>query len=167
MFSFFNALFLYEFLNRQKYKIHLTIVKFLMYATILGILVAWSPQVLESIRKLAFLGSMVLVVLTTTWTVSAMRDKVLYSKSIFAFNRKTCVNLMCSSCGQTKTERKDWSWSLFLYWSLLTLKERDRLFLLIENYSMSKAWPCLPALNWRHGYAEMKIKGRRLVAFTT
>ncbi len=83
MFSFFNTLFLYEFLNRQKFKTHLTIVKFLLYATLLGILVAWSPQVLESIRKLAFLGSLVLVVLTTYWTISAMKDKVRYSKSIF------------------------------------------------------------------------------------
>lgn len=83
LFSFFNALFLYEFLNRKKYVIHLKIVKGLMILTTLGILIAWSPQSLESIRKFAFFGSLILVVLTAYWTVTAIRDKVLYSKSIF------------------------------------------------------------------------------------
>lgn len=83
LFSFFNALFLYEFLNRHKYVIHLKIVKSLMFLTTLGIIIAWSPQSLESIRKLAFLGSLVLVVLTSYWTVTAIKDKVQYAKSIF------------------------------------------------------------------------------------
>ncbi|MBS4065726.1 MAG: hypothetical protein KGZ74_14295, partial [Chitinophagaceae bacterium] len=83
LFSFFNALFLYEFLNRHKYVIHLKIVKSLMFLTTLGIIIAWSPQSLESIRKLAFLGSLVLVVLTAYWTVTAIKDKVQYAKSVF------------------------------------------------------------------------------------
>ncbi|MEN9598674.1 MAG: hypothetical protein RL596_985 [Bacteroidota bacterium] len=83
MFSFFTALFLYEFLERHKYKMQLVIVKVLMFVTAASIILAWSQQSLELIRKLAFLGSLVLLIFTTQWTISAMRDKVLYAKSIF------------------------------------------------------------------------------------
>lgn len=81
-FGFYNSFFLYEFLDRQKYKGQLKIAKGLMFFIIIGIIVSWSPQILESFRKIALLGSLLLGGMTVFWIVSAIKTKVPYSINI-------------------------------------------------------------------------------------
>jgi len=85
-FGYANPVFIYEFLDRHKYKKQLRIVQALFLITIAGICIVWTPQMLESFRKTALLGTFFLAALTMFWIITAIRQKVPYAKSImFAF----------------------------------------------------------------------------------
>ncbi|MEO6670892.1 MAG: ATP-binding protein [Ferruginibacter sp.] len=84
-FGYYNSIFLYEFLDRHKYKMQLRIVKGLLLFTIVGVVIAWSPQFLENFRKIALLGTLVLAGFTIFWVISATRAKVPYASSVLFF----------------------------------------------------------------------------------
>ncbi len=84
-FGYYNSIFLYEFLDRHKYKTQLRIVRGLLFFTIVGVVIAWSPQFLENFRKIALLGTLVLAGFTIFWIVSAARGKVPYARSVLFF----------------------------------------------------------------------------------
>lgn len=81
-FGFYHSFFLHEFLDRHQYKRQLKFIRVQFIATIAAIVIAWSPQVLEEVRKVALLGTFILVGVTTFWIVSATREKIPYAKSI-------------------------------------------------------------------------------------
>jgi hypothetical protein len=77
--------FLYEFLDRHKYKILIKIVYSLLIFTISGLIIAWSPKFLETFRKIALLGIISLAFITVYWIITATRDKVPYARSVLFF----------------------------------------------------------------------------------
>jgi class 3 adenylate cyclase len=84
-FGYYNSIFLYEFLDRHKYKILIKIVYSLLIFTISGLIIAWSPKFLETFRKIALLGIISLAFITVYWIITATRDKVPYARSVLFF----------------------------------------------------------------------------------
>lgn len=84
-FGYYNSIFVYEFLNRHKYKTQMRIVRGLLFTTLAGVLIAWSPQFLENFRKIALLGTLVLGAFTVFWVISAVRGRVQYARSVLFF----------------------------------------------------------------------------------
>ncbi|MBN8833291.1 MAG: hypothetical protein ABS68_01825 [Niastella sp. SCN 39-18] len=86
-FGYYNSIFLYAFLNRYKYKMQLRIVKVFLVITMLVLIIAWSPQTLEFFRKIALLGTLIVLgSYTTFWIISANRGKVPYARIVlFSF----------------------------------------------------------------------------------
>lgn len=82
-FAYYNSIFLYAFLDRHKYSMQLRIVKIFLAITMLSLIIAWSPEVLEVFRKIALMASLfVLGGYTTFWIISANRGKVPYARIV-------------------------------------------------------------------------------------
>ncbi|MBK8710852.1 MAG: response regulator [Niastella sp.] len=82
-FGYYNSIFLYAFLDRYKYTRQLRIVKIFLVITMLSLIIAWSPQVLENFRKIALMGTLIILgSYTTFWVISANRGKVPYARIV-------------------------------------------------------------------------------------
>ena len=81
-FGYFNSIFLYDFLYRQKYKKQLRLIQVLVCVSILGFVIAWSPQFLEGFRKIALMTILIWVPLTIFWIISATKDNIPYARSV-------------------------------------------------------------------------------------